>query len=62
MTKRKKRLAKGIESLQEQVRLHEEKKARAEEDGLIELRDYYEKEILAKKRTLEEKQKMLDKQ
>jgi len=62
MTKRKKRLNKGIESLQEQIELHEEKKAKAEEEGLIELRDYYEKEISAKKRTLEEKQKMLDKQ
>lgn len=62
MPRRKKRLSKGIASLQEQIELHEEKKAKAGEDGLIELRDYYEKEISAKKRTLEEKQKILDKQ
>ena len=62
MTNRKKRLSKGIESLQEQIEIHECKKSKAEEEGLSELRDYYEKEILAKKKTLEEKQKILDKQ
>lgn len=62
MGNRKKRLAKGIESLQEQIILREGKKVQAEEEGLLELRDYYEKEIAAKKRTLEEKQKILDKQ
>lgn len=62
MTNRKKRLRKGIDSLQEQIELHEMKRRKAEEEGLIELRDYYEKEIEAKKRTLQEKKKILEKQ
>ena len=33
MTNRKKRLKKGIESLQEQIELHKEKKKHAEEEG-----------------------------
>lgn len=41
MVKRNKRLEKGIESIIEQIRLHEEKKFKAEEEGNIELADYY---------------------
>lgn len=47
MTNRKKRLEKGIESLQEQIDIHEEKKKVAEESGNLELVDYYTKEIKA---------------
>ena len=61
MVNRKKRLKKGIESLNEQINLHEEKKRQAEEDGNIELADYYEKEIEAKKKYKEEKEKILNK-
>ncbi|MEI7718777.1 MAG: hypothetical protein WCI72_02830 [archaeon] len=62
MTNRKKRLEKGIESLQEQIEIHEEKKKVADEQGNTELVDYYEKEIKAKEETKRKKQEILDKQ
>ncbi len=40
MTKRKKRLEKGIESLEIQIKLHEQKKKLAEELGQEELLGY----------------------
>ncbi len=46
MVKREKRLQKGIESLEEQKKIHEEKKKMAEELGNEELVGYYDKEIL----------------
>ena len=61
MANRKKRLQKGIESLEKQIELHEEKLIKAEEDDNIELAHYYKKEIEAKKRDKEEKQRILDK-
>jgi len=61
MVNRKKRLQKGIESLDKQIKLHEEKLKKAEEEDNIELGSYYRKEIEAKKRDKEEKQRMLDK-
>ena len=61
MVNRKKRLQKGIESLDKQIQLHEEKLIKAEEDDNIELAHYYKKEIEAKKRDKEEKQRILDK-
>lgn len=45
MAKRKKRLEKGIESLEEQKRIHKEKRKQAEELGDEELVRYYDKEI-----------------
>jgi hypothetical protein len=45
MTKREKRLEKGIESLEEQKKIHEEKRKSAEEIGNKELVRYYDKEI-----------------
>lgn len=62
MTNRKKRLAKGIESLREQIILHEEKLESAQEEGMEELVNYYNKEIESKKRDLEKKKEMLEKQ
>lgn len=62
MTNRKKRLEKGINSLQEQIEIHEEKKKVADEQGNIELVDYYEREIRAKEETKKRKQEILDKQ
>ena len=62
MTNRKKRLAKGIESLKEQVRIHEDKRQKAEEGGKIELEEYYEKELEAKKRDVAKKVRLLAKQ
>ena len=61
MAGRKKRLKKGIDSLDEQIKLHEEKKRKAEEDGNVELSDYYAKEIESKKKYKEEKERMLEK-
>jgi hypothetical protein len=60
--KRKKRLEKGVESLKEQIEIHEEKKKKAEEADMKELVGYYEKEILSKEKAMREKKKLLDKQ
>ena len=62
MTNRKKRLKKGIESLEEQVRIHEDKRQKAREEGKIELEEYYEKEIEAKKKDIEKKIRLFNKQ
>ncbi len=43
--KRKKRLAKGIESLQEQIEIHEGKLREAVEEGDEDLARYYEKDL-----------------
>ena len=61
MANRKKRLQKGIESIEKQIRLHEEKLKKAEEEGNLELEEYYTKEIAAKRKDQEEKQRILDK-
>ncbi len=60
--KRKKRLQKGIESLQKQIELHEEKMKKAGEEGNIELEGYYQKETEAKKKDKERKEALLEKQ
>ena len=62
MAKRKKRLQKGIDSLREQIRLHEDKLKHAKEEGMEELVDYYNREIEAKRKTLKEKEDILEKQ
>ena len=61
MTSRKKRLQKGITSIDKQIKLHEEKLRKAEQEDNIELAEYYKKEINAKKKDKEEKQRILDK-
>ena len=61
MVNRKKRLQKGIESLEKQIKLHEEKLKKAEEEDNFELAGYYKKEINAKIKDKEEKQRLLDK-
>ena len=61
MTNREKRLKKGIESIEKQIKLHEEKLKKAEEDDNIELSQYYKKEINAKKKDKEEKERLLSK-
>jgi len=55
MVNRKKRLQKGIESIEKQIKIHEEKLKKAEEEDNIELAEYYKKEINAKKRDIEKK-------
>lgn len=59
--KRKKRLVKGIESLQKQIEIHEGKMRIAEEDDNLDLMDYYDKEIKAIKNEKQMKQDILDK-
>ena len=61
MANRKKRLKKGIISIEKQLRIHEEKLRKAEEEDEIELAEYYKKEIDAKKRDKEEKERILKK-
>ena len=61
MVNRKKRLQKGIDSLDKQIRLHKEKLNKAEQNDNIELANYYKKEINAKKKDKEEKQRILNK-
>lgn len=61
MVNRKKRLQKGIESIEKQIKLHEEKLMKVEKEGNIELTTYYKKEIIAKKEDLKKKQIILDK-
>ncbi len=61
MVNRKKRLKKGIESLEKQIELHEEKLKKAVEEDNIELAEYYKKEINAKRRDKEEKERLLSK-
>jgi hypothetical protein len=45
MAKREKRLEKGIESLEKQKEIHQEKRKSAEEAGDEELVRYYDKEL-----------------
>jgi len=45
MVKREKRLEKGIDSLEKQKEIHEEKRKNAKEAGEEELVRYYDKEI-----------------
>lgn len=61
MANRKKRLEKGIKSLGNQIKIHEEKLRKAEEDDNLELAGYYRKEINAKKKDKEEKLRILNK-
>lgn len=59
MVKRKKRLEKGIESIEKQIKLHWDKRAVAIEEGKKELADYFEKEIGAlEERKLDRKKKL----
>ena len=50
MTKREKRLLKGIESLNKTIKEHEIRRADALANGKIDLTDYYGKEIEALKK------------
>ena len=60
--KRKKRLEKGVESLDNQIKLHEEKRRKAEEEGDVYLEEYYEREIEGLKETKGEKERILEKE
>ncbi|MCX6751015.1 MAG: hypothetical protein NTZ83_06145 [Candidatus Pacearchaeota archaeon] len=55
MTNRKKKLQKGIKSLDKQIKIHEEKRKQAIKEGKIELAEYYDKEILSKSKDRDKK-------
>ena len=59
MTKREKRLEKGITSLEEQKKLHEIKKKEAEKLGQEELIKYYAKEIMSLEERKKDREKKL---
>ena len=59
--KRKKRLEKGISSINEQIRIHEEKLAKTKEENDEILEGYYGKEIKALKNTRDRKQNQIEK-
>ena len=58
---RKKRLEKGIKSIEEEIKIHKEKQEKAREDGKIELEDYYGREILGLEKSKEKKKKIIEK-
>ena len=62
MVKRKKRLKKGVESLEKQIEIHKEKMESAKEEGNFGLEDYYKREIEAKEKDKERKEELLRKQ
>ncbi len=59
MVKRRKRLKRGIASLEKQINLHKDKKDKAEEAGKEELVEYYTREIEAREETKREKERLL---
>lgn len=61
MPNRKKRLEKGIESLNKEIKKHEDKLQAAEESGDIELAGYYKKEIETLEKNKEKKKRILEK-
>lgn len=62
MVNRKKRIEKGIDSLQREIEIHEEKKQQAQEMKNEELVDYYEREINALIERKKNREKILEKQ
>lgn len=58
--KRKKRLEKGIESIKEQIKVHEEKLKEAEDAGQEELVTYYLKDISRLEKQKEQKEEKLE--
>ncbi len=60
MTKRKKRLEKGILSLEEQKIIHEQKKEKAAEEGRLELETYYTKEIKRIEERIKDRKRKLE--
>jgi phage shock protein A len=57
--KRKKRLEKGIKSLEKQVEIHKQKLKQAVEQGNEELAGYYEKDIKRLENELKKKKGMI---
>ena len=61
MAKRRKRLQKGIDSLQREIEIHEKKKQLAQELGKEELVGYYDKEIKALKERKKNREELFKK-
>jgi len=61
MVNRRKRLQKGIESIEEQIEIHEQKKTEAEKEGNYERVEYYDKEIESFRKNKEKKEGQLEK-
>lgn len=61
MPPRKKRLEKGIDSLQKQIEYHKAKLTKSIEEGNIELGEYYEKEIQSLENAVKRKEEKVDK-
>ena len=59
--KRKKRLEKGVKSLQKQVEIHKEKLRKAIEEGNEDLARYYEKDISFMENEEKKKKDLLEK-
>lgn len=59
---RKKRLEKGIKSIEEQIEFHESKLKEAEKAGEEELIEYYHKDIIRLKKQKEQKEEKFEKQ
>jgi len=59
--KRKKRLKKGIQSIEEEIEIHKKKMQEAREKGNLELADYYDKEISGLEKTKCRKENQLEK-
>lgn len=59
MANRKKRLERGIDSIQEQIDLHKKKQETAIEEGDLDLADYYGKEIKGLEKSRLNKEKRL---
>jgi len=57
---RKKRLKKGVDSIEEQIDIHEKKKEAARKEGRIELEDYYGRELRKLRGVRDYKKKLLD--
>jgi len=58
---RKKRLEKGINSIEEQIKIHQNKKEIARTEGKLELEDYYKVELSKLEAEKKKKQELLDK-
>jgi hypothetical protein len=58
---RKKRLEKGIESVEEQIKIYREKLKEAEDAGQEELVSYYQKDISRLEKQKEQKEDKLEK-
>jgi hypothetical protein len=61
MSNRKKRLKKGLDSIEEQILLHKQKQNESENKGEIEMVEYYKKEIEGLEKTKDKKKTMLEK-